>query len=95
MLHWHREKLEQAIQTLDSACMELELNLLESTGTKVFERIFNKKKAELDDKKTELQAIAHTIHNQENKNPSTPNEMRSFICVDGSGSGRSTDNNNE
>ena len=97
MLHRRREKLEEAIQTLDSACMELELNLLESTGTRkqVFERVFNKKKAELDDKKTELQQIAHTIHNQENKNTSTPNAMPSFICVDGSGSGRSADNNNE
>ena len=65
MLHRCREKLEEAIQTLDSACMELELNLLESTGTRkqVFECVFDKKKAELDDKKTELQAIAHTIHN--------------------------------
>ena len=46
MLHRHREKLEEAIQTLDSACMELELNLLESTGTRkqVFERVFNKKR---------------------------------------------------
>ena len=94
MLHRRREKLEEAIQTLDSACMELELNLLESTGTRkqVFERVFNKKKAELDDKKTELQAVAHTIHNQENKNSSTPNVMPSFICVDGSGSGQSADN---
>ena len=94
MLHRRREKLEEAIQTLDSACMELELNLLESTGTRkqVFERVFNKKKAELDEKKAELQAIAPTIHNQENKNSSTPNVMPSFICVDGSGSGRSADN---
>ena len=97
MLHRRREKLEEAIQTLDSACMDLDLNLLESTGTRkqVFERVFNKKKAELDDKKTELQQIAHTIHNQENKNTSTPHAMPSFICVDGSGSGRSADNNNE
>ena len=94
MLHRHQEKLEEAIQTLDSACMELELNLLESTGTRkqVFECVFNRKKAELDDKKTELQAIVHTIHNQENKNSSTPNVMPSFICVDGSGSGQSADN---
>ena len=90
MLHRRREKLEEAIQTLDSACMELELNLLESTGTRkqVFERVFNKKKAE-------WQEIANTIHNQENKNTSTPNVMPSFICVDGSGSGRSADNHTE
>ena len=94
MLYLCREKLEEAIQTLDSACMELELNLLESTGTRkqVFEHVFNRKKAELDDKKTELQAITHTIHNQENKNSLTPNVMPSFICVDGSGSGQSADN---
>ena len=67
MLHRRQEKLEEAIRALDSACMELELNLLESTGTRkqVFEHVFDRKKAELDDKKTELQAIAHTIHNQE------------------------------
>ena len=73
--------------------MELELNLLESTGTRkqVFKRVFNSKKAELDDKKTELQVIVHTIHNQGNKNSLTPNVMPSFICVDGSGSGQSAD----
>ena len=94
MLHQRREKLEEAIQTLDSACMELEMNLLESTGTRkqLFECVFNRKKAELDDKKTELQEIMCTIHNQENKNSSTPNVMPSFICVDGSGSGQSADN---
>ena len=54
--------------------------------------VFNKKKAELDDKKTELQAIAHKIHNQEKKKTSTPNMMPSFICVDGSGTGQSADN---
>ena len=48
MLHRHQEKLEEAIQALDSACMELELNLLESTGTRkqVFECVFNRKKEE-------------------------------------------------
>ena len=73
--------------------MELELNLLESTGTRkqVFKCVFNRKKAELDDKKTELQAIMHAIHNQENKNSSTPNVMPSFRCEDGSGSGQSAD----
>ena len=74
--------------------MELELNLLESRGTRkqVFDCVFNRKKAELDDKKTELQAIMHTIHNQENKNSLTPKVMPSFVYVDGSGSGQRADN---
>ena len=39
ILHQRQKELEDSINTLDSACMELELNLIESNGTRkhVFE----------------------------------------------------------
>ena len=33
ILNRHRKELEDLINTLDSACMELEFNLIESNGT--------------------------------------------------------------
>ena len=42
ILHQWQKELEDSINNLDSACMELELNLIESNGTRkhVFERAF-------------------------------------------------------
>ena len=88
-----QKELEYSIQTLDGACMELELHLLEAISMRkqVFECAFTKK-AEIEEKKKELEVTMQMITNHENRTTLTPATMPHYVNVDGS---KSVESNND
>ena len=93
ILHRRRKELEDAIQSLDVSCMELELKMLEETSGRkkdVYRRMFTKKKEEVEQNKKELGKTTKLISNKENSAPTstatvvaTPVTMPRFVNVDG------------
>ena len=73
MLYQRREKLEEALQNLDSTIIDYELKLVEdelpSSQWSIFERALQKKQQEYDIKKEELGQIVKNI--QENEQTQT------------------------
>ena len=91
LLHRHRKELEDAIQSLDISCMELELRMLEeNSGRKkdVYRQML--KKEEVEHNRRELEKTTKLISNQESIAPTststivaTPVAMPCFVNVDG------------
>ena len=91
ILHRRGKELEDAIQSLDVSCMELELRMLEeSSGRKkdAYRRML--KKEEVEQNRRELEKTTKLISNQERIAPmsmstvvATPVAMPRFVNVDG------------
>ena len=78
--------MEDSIEKIEGSCIELELQLLESTGTRkqVFEHKLKKNHDLMECKRKELEETIVMIHNQSTTTTSTLPAMPSFVNVDGS-----------
>ena len=86
IMHRCRKELEDSIEKIEGSCIELELQLLESTGTRkqVFERALKKNHNLMERKRKELEETIIMIQNQSTMTTSTPPTMPSFVNMDGS-----------
>ena len=93
-MHRHRKELEDSIEKIEGSCIELELQLLESTGTRkqVFKGTLKKNHDLTEHKRKELEETIVVIHNQSTLTTSTLPAMPSFVNVDGS---RTVESNNK
>ena len=94
IMHRHRKELEDSIEKIEGSCIELELRLLGSTGTRkqVFKRALRKNHDLMEHKRKELEETIIMIHNQSTLTTSTPPTMPSFVNADGS---RTVESNNK
>ena len=78
--------MEDSIEKIEGSCIELELQLLESTGTRkqVFEHALKKNHDLTECKRKELEETIVMIQNQSTMTTSTPPAMPSFVNMDGS-----------
>ena len=85
-MHRCQKELEASIEKIEGSCIELELQLLVSTGTRkqVFECALKENHDLTECKKKELEETIVMIHNQSMSTTSTPPTMPSFVNVDGS-----------
>ena len=85
-MHRCRKELEDSIEKIEGFCIELELQLLESTGTRkqVFEHALKKNQDLTECKRKELEEAIIMIHNQSTTTTSTLATMPTFVNVDGS-----------
>ena len=81
-------------EKIEGSCIELELQLLESTGTRkqVFEHTLKKNHDLMERKTKEREETIIMIHNQYTSTTSTPPAMPSFVNVDGN---RTVESNNK
>ena len=93
-MHRHPKELEDSIEKIEGFCIELELQLLESTGTRkqVFERALKKNHDLTESKRKELEETIIMIHNQSTTTTSTLPAMPNFVNVDGSWTVESNNN---
>ena len=93
IMHRRQKELEDSIEKIEGFCIELELQLLELTGTRkqVFEHALKKNHDLTEHKRKELEETIVMIHNQSSMTTSTPPAMPSFVNVDGS---RTVESNN-
>ena len=93
-MHRCRKELEDSIEKIEGFCIELELLLLESTGTRkqVFECALKKNHDLTECKRKELEETIIMIHNQSTMTASTPPAMPTFVNMDGSQTVESNNN---
>ena len=93
-MHRCQKELEDSIEKIEGFCIELELQLLESTGTRkqVFEHALKKNHELTECKRKELEEAIIMIHNQSTTTTSTLPTMPTFVNVDGSQTVESNNN---
>ena len=86
IMYRRRKELEDSIEIIEGYCIELELQLLESTGTRkqVFECALKKNHDLMECKRKELEETIIMIHNQSTTTTSTLPARPTFVNVDGS-----------
>ena len=86
--------MEDSIGKIEGFCIELELQLLELTGTskQVLEHALKKNHDLMERKRKELEKTIIVIHNQSTMTTSTLPAMPTFVNVDGSRTVKSNSN---